>query len=339
MSMRTQILRAPILFILSGLVLAGSLVHPIWPLSQNVDPAGKTQKFQIEIWGGYATLNPSDLNLAVTYDNSLQELLFDRQYQWLMSTSQILSWDKSGKEQRQELNHAFPFGIRLKYNMNPWLAFSLGFKYFSTSDSQNLSFEYTSVPFPDFINMERLSVSPYSLSSKGYAPMLGIHVSKALSSKVELEAFFAGGPLFGEIQYEQESIYEWWFNEWGEDILVFREETNRDEEGSGIGLAIETGGRLNLQISREWGFFIEGGYTYQRIAHVSGSGSETRDGQTQTWEGDWRILRDDLVTSWEMTSLEFPTCYPGPGPGGSVVRDFEMDLSGFQLRLGILLRF
>lgn len=334
-----KIQKVRLLKILFGLVLAVSLMHPAWPLSQDIEAGGKIPKFQIEVWGGYAALNPSDLNLAASYENDLQELLFDKQYNWLSNRGEILSWTRSGDEARRELNRAVPFGIRLKYTIYPWLAFSLGFKYLSASESQVLFYEYTSAPFSDFINKERIQVSPYSLSAQAYAPMLGIHVFKALSRTAELEAYLSGGPLFGESRYEQDRVYEWWFNEWGEDILVFREQTNREEEGSGIGLALETGGRLNLRFYRGWGLFFEAGYALQKIGHLSGSGKETRDGQTKSWEGDWRILKDDLLTSWETLSLEYPTSYAIGGPGGNFTRDFELDLSGFQLRFGILFRF
>ena len=46
-----------------------------------------------------------------------------------------------------------------------------------------------------------------------------------------------------------------------------------------------------------------------------------------------------MVTQWGSRSLEYPTSFPGIGPDNGAVRGFDLDLSGFQLRLGMLFRF
>ena len=84
---------------------------------------------------------------------------------------------------------------------------------------------------------------------------------------------------------------------------------------------------------------MEGAYAYQKVGTLSGSGSETRDGVTESWEGDWRIQQVEMVTQWGSRSLEYPTSFSGDLPDSDAARDFDLDLSGFQLRLGMLIRF
>jgi hypothetical protein len=306
--------------------------------SQDTDQAARPAKFQIEVWGGYATLDASDLNLAVSHDNGVQELLFDEKYPWLMSEGEITSWTRSGEGERRELSQVTPIGGRVKYHLRSWLILSLGYKYFSTTESESFDYEYSSYPYPGHLNTELIGIAPFSLSAKGHGPLVGVHLLKALSDSAGLEVFLAGGPLFVEARYEQHQTYDWWFDAGGGETPVFRSDAHRVEEGDGTGLALEVGGQLSFRLHKAWGIFLEAAYAYQK-AGLSGSGSETRDGVTESWEGDWQVRQDEIVTPWGSRSLEFPTAFPGDGPDGGAVRDFDLDLSGFQLRLGVLLRF
>ena len=186
--------------------------------------------------------------------------------------------------------------------------------------------------------MERIGIAPFSLSAKGHGPLVGVHLLKTLSDFAGLEVFLAGGPLFVEARYEQHQTYDWWFDAGGGETPVYQSDARRVEEGDGTGLALEVGGQLSFRIYKGWGLFLEAAYAYQK-AGLSGSGRETRDGATESWEGDWQVRQDEIVTQWGSRSLEFPTAFPDDGPDSGAVRDFDLDLSGFQLRLGVLFRF
>jgi hypothetical protein len=307
--------------------------------AQGTDPSAKMARFQIEIWGGHASMDPSDLNLAADHDGGVQEFLFDEKYPWLLGQGEIASWTQTGTGERKELNQANPVGGRVKYYLKSWLAFSLGYSSFSATETEYIDTEYSSFPYSGHRNMERIGIAPFSLSVRGQGPLVGVHFLEPLSDWAGLEGFFAGGPLFVEMTYEQNQTYGWWFNAGGGDTLVFQSDALRVEEGDGTGLALEAGGRLNVRLYKGWGVFLEGAYAYQKVGNLSGSGSETRDGVTQSWEGDWQIRQVEMVTRWGSRTLEYPTAFPGDGPDSVVVRDFELDLSGFQVRLGMLVRF
>lgn len=303
--------------------------------AQDTHRAAGEARFQIEIWGGGASLDPYDLNLAVSHDNRVQELLFDEKYPWLLTEGQIVSWVRSGAGERRELSRATPIGGRVRYRLKGWLVLSLGYKRFSAIESESFDYEYSSSPYTGHGDLERIGIAPFSLSARGHGPLAGVHLLKSVSSRAGLEVFLAGGPLFVETRYEQNQTYGWWFNAGGGDTLVFQSGAHRVEEGDGTGLALEAGGRLDLRVYKGWGLFLEGAYAYQRVGSLSGSGSETRDGVMQSWEGDWRIQQVEMVTQWGSRSLEYPTALPGDAPDGGAVRSFYLDLSGFQLRLGM----
>lgn len=307
--------------------------------AQDTDQTTRVARFQIEFWGGYASMDPSDLNLAVDHDGGVQEFLFDEKYPWLLGEGEIASWTQTGTGVRRELNQANPIGGRVKYYFKSWLVFSLGYRYFSATESESFDYEYSSFPFPGFRNLERIGIAPFSLSAKGHGPLAGVHLLKPLSDWAELEVLFAGGPLFVEMTYEQNQTYGWWFNAGEGDTLVFQSDAHRVEEGDGTGLALEAGGRLNFRLYKGWGVFLEGAYAYQKVGNLSGSGSETRDGVTQSWEGDWQVRQVEMVTRWGSRSLEYPTSFPGDGLDSGAARDFDLDLSGFQVRFGMLVRF
>jgi hypothetical protein len=296
-------------------------------------------RFQVEIWRGYASLNPDDLNLAVAHDDGVEEFLFDDRYPWLLGTGAISSWDQSGSGAREELGQTNPTGLRVKYYLKRWFAVSLGYEYFSMTERSSIQHQYISVPYPNRWDIERINVELYSLSAKGQSPLAGVHFLFPISSWAGAEFFLSGGPLSVEIRYEQNQTYGWWFDEGGGEALAFQSETQRIEEGDGTGLAIEAGGRLNFRIYKGLGLFLEGSYARQKVDDLSGTGSETRDGVTQHWEGEWQVRETELVARWGSRTLKYPTSFPGDGPDGASARNFELDLSGFRLRVGVLFRF
>ena len=134
------------------------------------------QRFQIEFYGGFTTLNPSDLNLFVDYDNSLQEFNYDSLLNYLQSSGQILSWSKVRVEDRRKIKKAFPLGGRLKYHINDALAVSIGFRYLARTQESEFDFEYKRNEIEGDQYTESLTYFPYSISIKAYAPQVGLHL-------------------------------------------------------------------------------------------------------------------------------------------------------------------
>jgi len=307
--------------------------------SENFVSVISQKKFRIELYGGFTLLNPSDLNLFVDYDNRIQEFNYESLLQYLQDNEQIRSWIKTQKGNRRKIKNAFPFGVRLKYYFNSMIAVSVGFKYLSSKRVSEFDFQYTRNELSGEQYIENMIYSPYSLSAKAYAPMLGIHIAKKIKNALVLEAFLSGGPLFVECHYLSDWIYEWWISGTGYNWLMFTSAGVLEEKGTGTGIALDLGGKVSYPLADDVEIFLEGGYSYQIAKTVSGEGREVLGESSETWDGQWGIKKEEITSPWGELEVELPTSdWPGNSSSGKS-RDFELDLSGFQLRLGFSFRF
>lgn len=297
------------------------------------------KKFQIELFGGYAPLDPSDMNLYVDYDNRKENFFYDSYLEYLKSTGDIRSWTKHQSDERKKFMNAFPFGGRLKYFFNRTIAISLGFKYLSDQQNSDLSTQYTRNERDDTQYIELTNYMPYSISAKAYIPMLGIHILTTIKGPLMFEGYLTGGPMFVQCQYLSSWTYEWWIHGPDYDWLTFQSKGLIESNGSGTGIALELGGRLHYPIMKNLGIFLEGGYAYQVAKNISGEGREIIDSNNTSWDGRWSIKEEHISTPWGEIDLELPTNYWPNDSNEGKARNFKLDLSGFQLRLGLSLKF
>jgi hypothetical protein len=296
----------------------------------------KIERFAIEWFGGIADFSASDLNALVTYDNQVQHHMYDAQLDSLQARGQIQSWDSALDGERRPLESSWTTGLRARFRLNAFFSLSFGLQYLSAGGSKDLRLRYSRLEHNTDERIEELDYSPYTLSVGAYAPLLGITVGKPLGEKIELEGYVLGGPLFARFDYV--SDWDYAFSIDGPSMygraLLFATEGRFEGEGKGTGLALDMGMRFKYMFLDRVGIFVEGGYAYQHVNNPSGSGSETRNGDPTNWEGMWTMGEETLATPWGTVELERPT---NRGMNGSA-RDFELDLSGFQLRLGISFR-
>ena len=100
-----------------------------------------------------------------------------------------------------KIKNAFPFGLRLKYNLNVSIALSLGFEYLSRTHASDYTFQYTRTENWGYQYVDQKNYSPYSISVKGYSPMVGIHIRKTIKGPFGIEGYIMGGPLFAKCVY------------------------------------------------------------------------------------------------------------------------------------------
>jgi hypothetical protein len=81
--------------------------------------------------------------------------------------------------------------------------------------------------------------------------------------------------------------------------------------------------------------FLEGVYSYQVVKKITGKGREIRGDVETAWEGRWAIKKEMIAAPWGTMEAEFPTNYWPEGSTSSRVRDFRLDFSGFQARIGV----
>jgi hypothetical protein len=316
-------------------------LSPMHILADNpsYDQASSHKKFQIELYGGFTTLNPSDLNLFVSYDNGIQTFSYDAYLDYLQTNTLIQSWTKSQDKERQKIKNAFPLGARLKYHLNRTIAVSLGIKYLTSKHESDIELQYTRTNFDNEQHRESLAYSPYFLSTKAYVPLLGIHIMKKIKNALTIEGYLAGGPMFVECQYLSDWNYEWWIQGTHYNWLTFQSSGLLEKKGNGTGIALDLGGRLAYPLFKGLGIFLEGGYAYQKAKNISGDGREVRDDRSETWNGRWSIRRENISAPWGELVLDLPTNYWPNDSNAGKPKDFELDLSGFQLRLGLSFQF
>ncbi len=322
--------------------LLGLSIWPTVSLASETNPVSTAwyERFQVEFYGGFTTLNPSDLNLFVDYDNRIQEFTYDSLLNYLESSGQILSWKKVREEDRRKIKNAFPLGGRLKYHIKDTLAVSIGFRYFSKTQESEFDFEYRRNEIEGDRYTEILSYFPYSLSVNTYVPQIGLHLMKRIKGTLVLEGYLAGGPLFVECRHLSNWSYEWHRREANNfEYLVFQSTGALDEKGTGTGIAVDLGGRMNSPLLKNIGIFLEAGYAYQVAKNVSGPGSELNGSFSESWDGRWAIKQEQVNAPWGELEAELPTSYWPDGSNEGRMRYFKLDLSGFQLRLGLSFQF
>lgn len=304
------------------------LVGLIFPRETN------KKKFQIELHGGLSLLSPNDLNLKSDFLKSYNELFFDDLYRLQEEEGFITSWTKNIDGEHEKIKHAIPFLFRVKYYFNNSLAISLGLKYLSKNQSSDVHMTFTTEsPYANEVSTK--SYSPYTLSIEAVVPMAGVHFEKRISQKMAVSGFLTAGPLFGRCGYSYRvntdtelgySVYNWGY---------FLE-----TKGKGNGVALEGGVQLKFLLGKAFSLFIECGYALQKVLKLSGTGiidyqDELRE--NKVLEGEWLINEVSYRTAWGDKLLLEPSIEPEVGP--NTVRNFNLDLSGFQVRVGIGFRF
>ena len=305
----------------------------------------RPSRFQIELYGGASALNPADLNRFVDYDNRIQEFFYDSCLAFRAGSGDIRFWGVRREGERAKIQTGLPFGLRLRYRWNASLAASVGLKYISGRRSNDIRYDYSQTMTWGDVFTESGRFAPYTLSAAGWAPLAGLHFMHRLSSALSIEASLAGGPLFARCLYLSDWNYALTIAEYvnpaqgnGTPYEAFSRAGHLEEEGTGTGLALEAGLRLDWSWGDRWGIFAEAGYARQRAKRISGRGREVNGADSSSWEGAWAIQSEDIATYWGETRLEFPTNYWPQGSESRRSGDFSLDFSGVQVRVGILFR-
>ena len=297
-------------------------------------------KWRLEVFGGFSSLNPADLNMRADYDEMSRMFYYEDYFQYQKSQGLIASYSKANEGGRAEfLRHSIPFGLRLRYRLAGWLDLSLGLTRFSGDRTSRFSNSYRVTENDGLPLVYFQEFSDYTLASRGYVPSFGVHLGAGLTRNLRLEGFLAGGPLFAECMYSLSYKTQGPLPDPGAN-LESPEDGILEERGAGTGLSVELGARLNLRLKGRLGVFLEGAYAYQKVESVSGPGMRSIASHRDSWEGEWGIKQDVKVEPWGTARFLWPsngwTIFSG---SWWRLRDFELDLSGMQVRMGFSYRF
>ena len=300
----------------------------IYAKDSNPDKAS-WKRFQVEIFGGMSFMDPTDLNLRPEYD---KQYLLDRKeyHEYYYPSAQ----QEDPSDEFRKVKSTLPFGFRLRYRVNRIFSLSVGFKHFSKNQASEVSALYYALGGrPYILNYE---YSPYSISTIAYVPFLGVHFSFGRSKLINFELFLSGGPLFAECQY-QVGVAQFY----SRNNSVYRaDETSYEIQGKSTGLSLDTGARINMTIMGSIKAFCEGGYSYQTAKNLHGKGNfihyiyrdpNTKDVSDElTWEGYWGVKETQEFAPFPSNEWE---------KDDPRVREFELDLSGMFIQIGISFSF
>ncbi len=296
--------------------------------------------WRIELSGGLAAIDPADLNLRGSFDRMSGDFYGNDYMTYLVSQGQIASFTRtSDGGTLRPLQRSVPFDVRLRRSLNRWLDVSLGLSVLSGSRRSSVSNYYEVAELDGSTSIYLDSLDDYTLAVKGYLPAVGVHAGGNLSPSLRLEASLSGGPLFAECRYffRYESNLPAPGDDGPIDVL---QNGSIDERGRGTAAAFHLGLKADYLLTRRTGVFVEGGYAFQSVRGVSGPGSRSDTGLRDTWEGEWAMKQKVQIEPWGTGRFLWPSnAWELFGGDWWRARDFKLDLSGFQLRIGVFFRF
>jgi hypothetical protein len=296
--------------------------------------------WRVEITGGLAAIDPADLNMRGTFDQ-MSDAYYENDYlSYLVSQGEIASFVKTNEGGGvRHLTRSVPFGVRLRYRLARWMDVSLGFTHFSNARSSTFTNSYEVTELDGLKKTYTDQFDDYTLAVKGYVPMAGLHVGGNLTPSLRLEACLTGGPIFAECRYSILYHTNWPDSDTGQFDATL-DEGLLEERGRGTGVAFQFGAKLDYLLTRRYGVFVEGGYAFQTVPHVSGPGVRSFTSTRDTWEGEWAMKQRVAIEPWGTGRFLWPSNgWELFGGDWWRARDFKLDLSGFQAKVGFFFRF
>jgi len=293
------------------------------------------KKFQVEVFAGFTTLDPGDLNANPNTYAQIMKFWYEDRYEYYARVGYIQSFSKNQEGGFQTIKHSLPFGFRLKYFVFKSLALSLGIKYLAPGETSDFRHRAVLTENNGTQTIYMREYSPHTISAKGVIPFLGLHFEKRLSDVIGLEFFVCGGPLFGQCKWSYESKTEQTTNG-----VTTTSTRDLEEKGSGTGVALDGGFRVNYSMGKHLGLFVEAGYAYQVVNSLQGPGHDIRDGEIiDQWEGEWGMKEYYNADYWGLFDTMLASNHWEFDDSNLRIRKFKLDLSGFQARIGITYRF
>jgi len=292
-------------------------------------------RWLVTVFGGLTGTEPRDFNRRAEVDNNLI-LLRHQFYTYLRQTGAVSFYQANLGNDLRPLRVSLPWGIQVRHALSESLSLSLGLTGLwgaAVSDSQS-SFTVTEASGRQYISDYR--IEDFTLAVRGWSPVVGLHAGWNFSRALRVEARVSGGPLLATCRYSVD-VFEAPFS----DLGLTLEEPNSgqlEEQGSGVGWAADAGLAALWTLGRNWGLQFEAGYAFRRVDHLSGSGRNVSNAESIIWEGDWGMKTWTKDKPWTHVESEFPSNYWRDDHLLRRARDFRLDLSGFQLTVGIFFR-
>jgi hypothetical protein len=289
---------------------------------------------EIELFSGFNQINPTDLNHFP--DHTAAYYHYWQNYYGNLVTS--FSIDKDGKtlNQLETLKSAIHVGGKIRFDFsrrkNAKILFSLGISYLQKTIENSLKLTIQGDDYYHGSYHTTIDTNPHYLWLDAFTPQAGMIVKILKISSVQLETSVTGGIILARCQIFEQSLSlksdEFDYSETTENII--------NKDGSGHGLMVSASLKLHTPLFFGTKLFVESGYNLQKIGKIKGNAfykynykNNNGDGYStlSQWSGDWILHQDSYG--------KLPQIYYSQLNSASV-SDFNLDLSGFYLRIGLI---
>lgn len=339
------------LLLAAGFIGATALAVPSRAQDGRENESSARRGITLEFWGGLARLDPRDLNLRADFDRAYVEYFFRRKFDFLRawrSGSYAYVQTAASTIGFPAITGATPVGFRVRLGLDRAWSLSLGLDFLSRTATTYYSAAYTITDLdPDNVEFnasqrQLVDFPQWKLAVRGWTPTAAVHARLRPGGRIRFEGYAGAGLLFARCASTREYALKtvepdgfWELNDYLEEM-----------QGSGTGVNLEVGVRTVLPLSARIGAFVEGGYAYRIVPKVSGSYSYLRhhedsnaapfETRSAVEDGIWRVQTGTYNNYWGQWNTSWPTIRPPDQTAGT--DPFRLDLSGFQVRLGLSFR-
>jgi hypothetical protein len=313
------------------------------------DAAQRVPRFFLEVYGGFSTMRPDDLNLMADYYNADPLFFYGAQYDYLHAAygdDFSYSVTRSGDESLKRIGHGFPWGIRARYALSRSISLSLSLDHVGENRLSGTALQYrisdrSQGPIQTTPRTVDIDYSDFFLGVSAWVPQVGIQFGTPLGENWRLGGSLSAGVMLARCRsvLETHSKSEYDNGYWSENFSLL------EMKGSGTGLAADVQAEIRRRISRRLSSFLACGFAWRRAADISGPGrsqSLSRDKNAvqdlveNNWEGRWQKKEFVYLRNWgEFRRFNYGNYFAA----GDATEDFVLDLSGFQVKAGLAWAF
>ncbi len=317
--------------------------------------------FQIEFTSGYLKFNPDDLNLILNFLEKTSEFYIEDHYNYLKEEGTYSSVRIERNDNLYPIKDAIPFSERLRVNFGKHFSVSLGVEYYYKETLSNIDCSSDAITPPLGQGQRQINAGDSErkdvlLSIKTFAPEILFHfitpeIQLGKGSFINFEAYAGPQINFSKIKIKVEGEYSGYIRDLSSgESIEFHEGSFIDMNGSGYGIGVKGGLRLNLYFNNKLGFFISSDYSYGKIKNIKGKGvsilfyevyensqKTNGGGDYDTWDAEWYIAEINRNLYWGSFEHELPTS--GPEYLNRHSRSFVLYLSGVRVNFGVFIVF
>jgi hypothetical protein len=292
-------------------------------------------RWLLAVFGGLTGTDPRDFNRRAETDQR-RVILHDEFYRYLRQTGAISFYQADLGDSLRPLRVSLPWGIQVRHALSDGLSLSVGLTGLwgaAVTESQN-SFTVVEASGRQYIYNYR--IKDFTLAVAGWSPAVGLQAGWNLNRVLRVEARVGGGPLFASCRYYLD-VTEAPFSDTGS-VLEEPFIGQLEEKGTGVGWVAEAGLSALWTLGRNWGLQFDAGYSFRRVDRLAGPGLYEWGAESKTWDGDWGLKTWTKDAPWSHFEYVYPSNH---WEGEDLLKragDFRLDLSGFQLTVGIFIR-